>query len=665
MDRGTPTPFFLCPNSPRLLIFGGKGGGGKTTCASATALRLSLDHPDRSFLLVSTDPAHSLVDILAGSPPPCNLQIVEFDAQQSLAAFKEKHREQLRLLTAHGTFLDEDDITRFLDLSLPGLDELMSFLEIAGWEKAGASDYIIVDTAPTGHTLRLLSMPELVGKWLSAMDAMQAKHRYMQQRFAGSSRLDEADEFLQELTEAVERMEALLRNPSRCRFIPVMVPEALSINETAALLKKLGNAGVPVTDIVVNRLYVDNCCPVCEAERYRQVRELRRVPRNVAGSRLWGVPLFPEEIRGVQALQSFWQEAAPLHIDKLMPGLKPLTPPPCLENPAPLPGRETKLILLAGKGGVGKTTLACATALRMARDFPGKKVLLFSTDPAHSLSDCLDVRIGPKPVRVDASLTAMAIDAQAEFEALKAEYKEELEEIMTAIAPNLDLSFDRVAMERIMDLSPSGVDEVMAVTRIMELLAAGTYDFFILDTAPTGHLIRFLELPGLIDQWLKALFDIFLKYRRIFRIPRITGRMVQMSKNLKRLRTVLLNPAQASLYTVAIPTEMAFEETKDLVSACIRMGINVPTLFLNLATPDGQCSLCHALHRRETVVRAKFGRQFRKQHQVLICRQPELRGILRLTEFGQALYHPAGGEQIPAQREERDHGDARPDIQRQ
>lgn len=635
-------PFFLCPESPRLLIFGGKGGGGKTTCASAAALRLSLDLPDSSFLLVSTDPAHSLVDIFAGTTPPRNLQIVEFDAQQSLVAFKEKHREQLRLLAAHGTFLDEDDITRFLDLSLPGLDELMSFLKIAGWEKSGEYDYIIVDTAPTGHTLRLLSMPELVGKWLSAMDAMQAKHRYMQQRFADSCRLDEADKFLQELTDAVQQMEALLRNPSRCRFIPVMIPETLSINETATLLKKLENFGIPVTDIVVNRLYIDNGCPVCEGERYRQVRDLQQVHWNVSGYQFWGVPLFPEEIRGVQALQVFWQEAAPMHFDRLISGHKPLTLPyPCLENPAIFPGKEAKLLLLAGKGGVGKSTLACATALRMAIDFPGKEILLFSTDPAHSLSDCLDVRIGPKPVRVDMGLTAMAIDAQAEFEALKTQYKEELEGIMTAIASNLDLSFDRVAMERILDLSPSGVDEVMAVTRTMELLAEGTYDFIVLDTAPTGHLIRLLELPWLIDQWLKALFDLFLKYRRIFRIPRITGRMVQMSKNLKRFRNILRDPCQASLYTVTIPTEMAFEETKDLVTACERMGINVSTLFLNLATPDGQCALCHSLYQREAAVRAKFRQHFLNLHQVLICRQPELRGLPRLKEFGQALYRPA------------------------
>ena len=288
---------------------------------------------------------------------------------------------------------------------------------------------------------------------------------------------------------------------------------------------------------------------------------------------------------------------------------------------------------------MGKTTLACATAVRMARETVHKDVFIFSTDPAHSLSACLDAEIGPRPTRLAKGLTAMEIDAQAEFETLKNQYAKELEKFLSSISTNLDLAFDRDVMERVMDLSPPGLDEVMALTLAMEFLAEDKYHVFILDAAPTGHLVRLLETPELIDQWLKVFFDLFLKYKRIFRLPKISGRMVQMSKDLKRLQTLLRDPARSALFTVTIPTQMAFEETKDLIDACGRIGIHAPVLFLNLATPDSKCSLCSALYRRESQVRNKLQQTFSDMHQTMIYHRGEPRGLEQLGELGEAMYH--------------------------
>ncbi len=307
--------------------------------------------------------------------------------------------------------------------------------------------------------------------------------------------------------------------------------------------------------------------------------------------------------------------------------------------PGTLPSSETKLLLFAGKGGVGKTTLACATAVRMAREMVPKEVFIFSTDPAHSLSACLDVRIGPRPTRLAAGLTAMEINAQAEFETLKNQYSDELENFLSSLSSNLDLTFDRDVMERLMDLSPPGLDEVMALTLIMEFLANDQYHVFILDAAPTGHLIRLLETPELIDQWLKVLFDLFLKYKRIFRLPKISGRMVQISKDLKRLQTLLKDPAQSALFTVTIPTQMAFEETKDLIDACARIGIHAPVIFINLATPDSKCPLCTNLYQRESKVKEKLQQTFSQMHQTMIYHRGEPRGLEQLGELGSALYN--------------------------
>jgi arsenite-transporting ATPase len=650
LDRLPP---FLCdPCLLRLLLFGGKGGVGKTTCASGTALHISQAYPQSSFLLISTDPAHSLADSTGGSCLPNNLTVTELDAQSCMAAFKEEHTEKLREIASRGTFLDDDDIGRFLDLSLPGLDELIAFFEIAQWAEEWRYDCIVVDTAPTGHTMRLLALPELIWKWLEALDALLAKHRYMKQLFGGVYHHDELDTFLLELSGSVKQMETLLRDPARCRFVPVMLAEALSIHETLALVNELERLQAPITDIVVNKLYPKGECPVCENQRLSQMRELGNLPEKIGEFSLWGVPLYPEEIRGLGALDTFWDGAYPLNqeISALRSSQSSIINHQSsilnVEAPAELPSPETTLLLFAGKGGVGKTTLSCATALRLAWELRDKEVFLFSTDPAHSLSACLDVRIGFTPTRIASRLTAMEIDPQAEFQTLKNQYAEELEKFLGAISPHLDLAFDREVMERLMDLSPPGLDEVMALTCVMEFLAQGSYDIFILDSAPTGHLIRLLELPELINQWLKVFFGLFLKYKNTFRLPMVSQRLVQMSKQLKYLRSLLHNPNRSALYAVTIPTEMAFQETKDLLEACKRMGIRAPLLFLNLVTPMSECPFCNALSQKEEYIKEMFLNSYPDIHQTLVYRCDEPRGIEKLWELGETLYQPRGTVKI-------------------
>ncbi|MBI2924546.1 MAG: TRC40/GET3/ArsA family transport-energizing ATPase [Verrucomicrobia bacterium] len=634
-------PSFLEPRAlPQLLLFGGKGGVGKTTCAAATALRLARASPEARFLLVSTDPAHSLADSLAGVTPPPNLQITELDAQECLATFKRQHGAKLREIASRGTFLDHDDINNFLELSLPGLDELMATLEITRWVEAGTHQCIVVDTAPTGHTLRLLAMPALLRQWLDALNALLAKHRYLKQLYRSSAPPDDIDRFLLDLDASVQRLEALLRDPARCRFVPVLLAEELSFRETCALLVELERLRLLVTDMVINRLYPDNPCPVCADARARQATVLRRILDNRAFSRcaLWTVPLYALEVRGTEVLQGFCEGTTKL-VEAPAPPQTPLSPAaPRVEAAAAPPPRETTLLLFAGKGGVGKTTLACATSLWLAQAFPGTQVLLFSTDPAHSLSACLDGPVGPRPRQLCRGLTVLEIDAEAEFNALKQLYALELESFLESLLPDVDLAFDREAMEKILDLAPPGLDEVMGLTQVMELLESGRYQTLVLDAAPTGHLIRLLELPELINQWLKAFFGLFLRYHQLFRLPRVSQRLVEMSKHLNHLRALLADPARCGLYAVSILTDMAFAETKDLLAACDRMRLQVPVLFLNLATPPSRCPLCAALHRRESVVRQQFAQAFPNAHQVLVYRQGEPRGLARLQALAQALY---------------------------
>ena len=612
MIRRMPS-FFEKPGL-QLLLFGGKGGVGKTTCATAAALRMATLAPERSFLLVSTDPAHSLRDSLAGGAPPRNLEVLELDAEQCLDAFRQQNGPMLREIAAAGTFLDDEDIHQFLSLSLPGLDELMALFEISRRVEDRRHDSIVVDTAPSGHTVRLLAMPQLIRRWLGMLEVLLAKRRYMRQVFSRDRSPDRLDRFVAGWKSSLNRTETLLRDPARSQFVPVTIAEPLSICETRALIAELMVRRMPVSELVVNQLHGESdFCPNCTAAGSAEQAQIQQLLGGLeVPCPAWGIELLAEEVRGLELLSGFWDHVRPvvprgadtlekqvghaLACPVIQGKLKHAPPaggagrpglayePAVLDPPAP-PSPGVQFVLLAGKGGVGKTTLSCVTAVRLAREFPEKRILLFSTDPAHSLSACLETEIGSRPEVLFPGLTAMEIDAKAEFEKLKTRYAEDLERFLESFSRGFDLTFDRVVLERMLDLAPPGLDEVMALTRVLEFLARDSYDLFILDCAATGHLIRLLELPELINEWLKAFFNLFLKYERILRLPAFAEELVGISRNLKRLRELLRNPETGVLYAVSIPTQMALEETKDLIAACDRLGLSVPTLFLNLVTP--------------------------------------------------------------------------------
>lgn len=645
MQNNADLPNFLRETGLQMLMFGGKGGVGKTTCAVSAALALADRNPAAALLLVSTDPAHSLQDSLAGSRPPENLEVLEFDAPDHLKSFKKKHNEKFREIAKRGTFLDDDDISRFLDLSLPGMDELMAFLEIVRWVEAEKYHTIIVDTAPTGHTLRLLGMPQLTAHWLEALDTLLSKHRYMKKVFSGSYQKDDLDVFILDLSQSVEHFSGLLQDPERCRFVPVMLAEELSVSETLALLQELRTLDMPAREILINRMLPQNECSLCGGRRLRQNQIMVRHREEFCEYTLWGLPLRPAEVRGIQSLTGFLEYCQPsgipnseFQVGESVPSEIQYSDFKIVDFPVALPSVDTQFVVFAGKGGVGKTTLASAAATRLAAEFHGKEVFLFSSDPAHSLSACFDRVVGSQPTRLAEGLTAMEIDGPAEFEALKHQYAEELEHFLERIAPNFDLTFDREVMERIMDLSPPGIDEIMALNQAMEFLIEKKYDLLILDSAPTGHLVRLLEMPELIDQWLKVFFDLFLKYKRIFNLPEVAQRMIRMSKDIKYLRSLLKDGGRSSLYAVSNLTEMALAETKDLIGSCQKMSIHIPALFLNMATPESGCGFCSALIKGEKAVLNKFKQNFGGMARTIVYQQEEPRGPAALEALGQAMF---------------------------
>src|SRR5918997_4113410 len=220
----------------RYIFFGGKGGTGKTTAAAATALAL-LDaaEPGAKLLLFSTAPAHSLSDSLGVEVGDRAAEVArrgrradaprlfarEMDAAAALDAFKERHRAVLAEIADRGTILDEADINDLLDLSLPGMDEVMALFELSEVDREGSFARVVVDTAPSGHTSRMLRLPEVFARWVGALDVMSEKNRYMVAHFArrGRVREDEVDLFLRDLAARVAAGGARLFDPARAGFV--------------------------------------------------------------------------------------------------------------------------------------------------------------------------------------------------------------------------------------------------------------------------------------------------------------------------------------------------------------------------------------------------------------------------------------------------------------
>ena len=305
----------------RYLFFGGKGGVGKTTAASATALFLLKKlKPDNSILLFSTDPAHSLSDSLGvkignrlvqvADHKGAKLIAYEMDAALALERFRAAHGKVLTEIAERGTLLDDEDIKELLNLSLPGLDEVMSLFELSELDRAGKYAHIVVDTAPSGHTSRLLRLPEVFARMVNALDRMGEKHRYMVAHFARRKVVgDEVDLFLRDLTARIQSVRHLLYDPEQTSFTLVTIPEAMSVRETQRYLDLLREQQVPVTDLIVNRVEQEHAgCVYCAARVATQRPWLKEIKKSFSDLKIHYVPLLVQEVRGLGQLEKIGKQ---------------------------------------------------------------------------------------------------------------------------------------------------------------------------------------------------------------------------------------------------------------------------------------------------------------------------------------------------------------------
>jgi len=655
------SPSFLTNNALSLICFGGKGGVGKTTSAAASALYIAENNPNKRILLASIDPAHSLLDCLGGTDIFENLNVWEIDAEDSFKRFMEKYQDTLKKILDIGTFLDKTDISELLSLSLPGLDEMMAMLELVDLIETKVYDVIILDTAPTGHTLKFLQMPRMLRQWIRFMDLLLEKHRYLSKLYRRYHKLEETDAFINTLFMGAKKTERLMQHGS-CEFVPVLTPNAMSVMETRRFLTILDTYNIPVNNLIVNSVSSSGTCTFCSKQFLFHKRFLQELKRNFKEYQIITVPVCKDEILGSASLQQFAQmmifsdsNGNNEYHENISCNLKDfsgsLPQKECFEekNSLFIPKDGIEFLIFGGKGGVGKTTVAASAALTLSDMYPEKNFLLFSTDPAHSLSDCLDMDIKGNGLKVRTNLHVMEIDAENEYQKLKQLYRKDLEGVLYRIINRkggISLAFEKDVLESLIDVTPPGIDEAMALVRIVNFAKKHKYDTVILDTSPTGHLIRFLEMPELALVWLKFFFNIFLKYKNIFRMPKISAFFVELSKNIKSLLLLLRDDDKSLFIPVAIPTKMAYEETKGLAKAMRRLKIPVSQAVLNMVHPSlcednsgNNCPVCINRLKYDSEMCRMFKKLFpEKPLCVVDNEEKDVIGINALEDFGKKLY---------------------------
>ncbi len=483
-------------HATRNLFFTGKGGVGKTSLACATAVGLA-DRGKR-VLLVSTDPASNLDEVLGvplGSQPTAipdvpGLFAMNLDADEAAREYRERLVGPYRGVLPDAVVNSmEEQLSGSCTVEIAAFDE---FSRLLGDSQSTADfDHVVFDTAPTGHTLRLLSLP---AAWSGFIDA----------NTSGTSCLGPLAG-LQGQHQLYKDTVQALSDPQATTLVLVSRAERSALAEAERSSGELAALGVRNQHLVVNAVFraqrADD--PIARAMQQRGQDALAAIPKGLTEFPRTELPLAPHNLIGVAALRAMLQGTrdAPYlakshssHLEVLPPTLADV-----IDQIAPT-GRG--VILTMGKGGVGKTTVAAAIAVELARQ--GHRVHLTTTDPAAHVIDA----VGQIPER----LTVGRIDPQTETEAYRAE-------VLASAGAGLDAQGLALLEE---DLRSPCTEEIAVFRAFARAVDQGQDGFVVLDTAPTGHTILLLDatlayhrelsrqssgVPGSVQQLLPRLRD--------------------------------------------------------------------------------------------------------------------------------------------------------------
>jgi arsenite-transporting ATPase len=550
--------------SRHVILFGGKGGVGKTTMSSLAARHFAASRPT---ILFTTDPASSLGDLFAG--PVNNLTIEALDADALYARFLSANLDAFLELGDRGTYLDRDELRRFFELSLPGVDELMAWMRIGELAEERPDAMLVVDTAPTGHTLRMLGAAEHFRQFGGALDSMQAKHRGMVRQFTRRNVRDAMDAFIEAFDARAARRRALLTDAARTAFVPVMLSEEWVVEQTLRLIAEVRADGLDVPFVILNRAAPHDDDARCRALADRDAAARARVaPIDVFVAKRWCVAA---------------------------------EPPATIER-ADAVDVSPRLLFLAGKGGVGKTTSAASIALQLAHRSPEKRYVVISVDPAHTLRDVF-AHDAPPP-----NLSVEAIDTREKWRRFRESLGDEIDRVIDGLAPKgLTIAYDGEAMKKLVEIAPPGADELFAITRLADLIADETIDAIVVDTAPTGHFLRLIDLPRTAGEWVREFMRILLRYRDLVPPGSLGEELIAASRALTSLRETMRSE-HAAVIAVTRPEPIVLAETRRLIAAVEERGMHVDNVIANYVTPESDCPCDRDARSAELAALATLGR---------------------------------------------------------
>ncbi len=621
--------------STQFIFFSGKGGVGKTSMACATAVY----HADqgRKTLIVTTDPASNLADVfeqpIGHKVTPiegvANLWAMEIDPDRATEEYKDRVLAPVRaLFPPEVVQVMEEQLSGPCTAEVAAFDRFVDFLDMSGEEQP--FEVVIFDTAPTGHTLRLLELPV---DW----------SRHIEEAAEGSGQTCLGPvATIQESKAKYDRAIALMRDPARTTFVFVLQPEATPIKETQRAMAELSKLGIDAHWLIVNGIIpqeegrnpflaqrirmqgrylaqIEREFPlparrmplldeeIKGAERLRYVAGLLYGEKQVVGNRWQVVRLIPdEEVQRCSPLSRHWPVAHPREV---RPRLVPAN-------------GHGRALFFAGKGGVGKTALSCVTAVWLARH--GYRTLLLTTDPAAHIGDVLGQPVGDEvvPVAEVENLWAVKIDPKAAAEAYKARILEEAREqgrppeSLQAMAEELD--------------SPC-TEEMAAFDRFIDYASLDRYDVLVFDTAPTGHTLRLLELP--VD-WSQQLAI------KTYASPELSQADAAAKARFRQVIARMRDPQCSTFAFVMYPEATPIMEAWRAVEELRTVGIEPGLVVANQVLPPEQCTTEYFCRR--ALMQARYLEEMARRFSVPVLATPllpyEIKGLDVLIELGERIY---------------------------
>lgn len=525
----------LLEKPTRILFFTGKGGVGKTSLACAVAVAMA--GQGKKVLLVSTDPASNLDEVLgvrlsgepAAIPGACGLFALNIDPEAAAKAYRERVVGPYRgVLPEAAVNSMEEQLSGACTVEIAAFDE---FTKLLGDARATSGfDHIIFDTAPTGHTLRLLKLP---AAWTG----------FIATNTTGTSCLGPLA--------AIETQKSLydaslgaLTDPSVTTLVLVSRPERSALAEADRSRAELAQMGVSNQWLLLNGVFEaqDRTDAGACALEARGRDALAGMPRALAELPQVRIPLLPYAPMGVENLRSVFdgspniRDARHRIPDAIRSGL-PLS---SLVDELEKTGRGA--IMTMGKGGVGKTTVASAIAIELA--YRGHQVHLSTTDPAAHIAQTV---AGAVP-----NLKVSRIDPAAET-------RRYTETVVAKAAPELDAQGMALLEE---DLRSPCTEEIAVFSAFARTVAEGEHGFVVLDTAPTGHTILLLDAAE--------------AYHR-----EVTRTMSDLPESVRRLLPRLRDPGFTRVLLVTLPEATPVHEAARLQNDLDRAGIKTYAWIVN------------------------------------------------------------------------------------